>query len=153
MATRGPRPRIDAVTTFTASLERLRCVPTYQAPAFVQLGYEQARMRRSVGNADPSDIENGATGTTIGGVGEVRQPVGAHAPGELQIGVHHLLHQGQRAVAVLHALVFLLLGRSACREQVLAGYPGRLELEATDPEELRVGLWDLSAAGGVGEVR
>jgi hypothetical protein len=63
------------------SFERLRGVPSRQAPAFGQLRLELACMRRSVGNTSASDVENGATGSTVGGVGEVRHPMGAHAPG------------------------------------------------------------------------
>jgi len=40
----GPRPRIDSATAFKVSLERLRGVRTYQAPAFVQLGDELGRV-------------------------------------------------------------------------------------------------------------
>src|SRR5215472_11769266 len=93
----GPRLRIGGVTALTVSLERLRGVDTCQAPAFGQLGYEPGRMGGSVGNTGLSDIENGAAGTAVGGVGKVRHPVGAHAPGELQVAGHHLLHQGRRA--------------------------------------------------------
>ncbi len=53
---------------------------------------------------------------------------------------------------VLGAFCFLLLERLACREQVLAGSPGRLELWAADPELLQADLRELPAAGGVGEL-
>jgi hypothetical protein len=54
----------------------------------------------------------------IGGVGEGRQPVGAHALGELQV--------------VGHLLPLLRLGRRLVRPQVLAGTLGRLEHGSAD---------------------
>jgi len=134
------------------SLERLRGVPSHKARAFVQLGLELARMRRSVGNTSVSDVKNRPIGIG-GGVGEVRHPMGAHAPGELPIGGQHLLHQGRRAVAVLHALVFLLMEGPACREQVLARLLGGLVLRGADAVMLGIALGELSAAVGVGVVR
>src|ERR1022692_2402199 len=77
---------------------------------------------------------------TGGGVGEVRDPVGAHALGELQV-------LGQ-------LLPLLGLGRRLVRPQVLAGSLGRIEPGIADPDLLPRGyLGDLSAAVGVGEVR
>ena len=75
------------------------------------------------------------------GIGEVRHPMGPHAPGV-----------GQQAVPVL---LHLALGwpTVAVREQVLAGVLGRLDLGATDPELLRDCSGQLSAAGGVRIIR
>src|SRR6516162_7053287 len=69
------RPLIDAATATTASPERLRCVISYQARAFAQLVHEPGRTRRGLGNTGTGAREKGGTGTTVGGVGEVRLPV------------------------------------------------------------------------------
>jgi hypothetical protein len=72
----------------------------------------------------------------------------AHAPGELPLGGQHLLHQGLWTDTVVLALLGLLFERPAgVREQVRAG---SLVLGTADPEELRAGLRELSAAVGVG---
>ena len=80
--------------------------------ACAQLAHEPGRTRRGVGNTGTGDREKGGTRTTVGGVGEVRHPVGAHAPGELAVGGQHLLLQGRGAIAVLHALGFCASTRS-----------------------------------------
>src|SRR6266536_6289766 len=98
-----------------------------------------------------TEIEERAALGIEGGVGPVRHPVVAHAPGDLPPDGQHLLHQGRWTVAAQVALSDLLVERPAGgREQVLAGSLGRIELGRADPELLRAGLGERSAAVGVG---
>jgi hypothetical protein len=118
-----------------------------------------ADLRRiPVGAGYRDEIDTRAPLGIDSGVGPVRHPVRAHAPGIYPQGGHRLLHQCLRTVAGLLALSERVFGErpagpAAVRVQVLAGCLGRLELGAADPELLRAGLRHTSAAGRVGEVR
>ena len=85
----------------------------------------------------------------------VRLAVQAQALGQRPQAGHPLLHHGLRTVPGHCALCFLLLlrGLAGGRDQVCAGLLGRVQLGVAHPELLGVALRDLSAAGGVGEVR
>jgi hypothetical protein len=92
-------------------------------------------MRLTVRDALRADIEKGLPLGIGAGVGEVRHPVGAHAPRESQHDVQQFLHHGRRAVICREALLLLLLGRPAGgRDQALAGSQGPPELGGADPE-------------------
>ena len=90
----------------------------------------------------PGMLKTRPPGPAIGsGVGPVRHPVRAHAPGEVQHAGPPLMQRG-RASAMCRR-----------RQQLLAGLVRRLEPGIADPELPRGDLRDPSAAGRVGEVR
>src|SRR5438876_621013 len=109
--------------------------------AFAHLVIDLRRIRVEAMHMDQIETP---TRRTIGGVGPVRHPMGAHAPGECQHGSQIPLRLGLGHLA-------------AIGEQVCAGSLGRLVLGTADPELLRVDLGQparqLVAAVGVGVLR
>ena len=113
-------------------------------------------MRLLPGKTVCTEIEIRAPLGISGGVGPVRHPVGAHAPGDNAPIIQRLLHKGLWTVTGQLALPERVgvERRSAGREQVLASSQGRLEAGVADPELLRADLRERpAAAAGVGVVR